>query len=174
MTDLKKKHFNHVESKTSSQLFPPIGDLDKRSKSQVQKQQHQRKFSFNRNHEGSKRYFDGSTQRGEHTIIEAADDEDNQEGFSDDNQANGQPFDDNQISKMRKRGGKKWRKKQVPPFLMVNSEEEFMHPGMLTKQPSPRGGIIPIVPYHQQPESSVQPSHFNFQNAQQNPKITFR
>ena len=33
MTDLKKKHFNHVESKTSSQLFPPIGDLDKRSKS---------------------------------------------------------------------------------------------------------------------------------------------
>ena len=33
MTDLKKKQFNHVESKTSSQLFPPIGDLDKRSKS---------------------------------------------------------------------------------------------------------------------------------------------
>lgn len=95
MTDLKKKHFNHVESKTSSQLFPPIAEVEKRSKSQVQKQQHQRKFSFNRNQEGSKRYFEGSTQRGEHTIIEAADDEDYQDGFSEDNQANGEQADDN-------------------------------------------------------------------------------
>ena len=135
---------------------------------------HQRKFSFNRNHEGSKRYFDGSTHRGEHTIIEAADDEDYQEGFSEENQANEQPNDDNQLNNIRKKGGRKGRKKQVPSFLMVNSEEEFMHPGMLTKQPSPRGGIIPIVPYHQQPESSVQSNHFNFQSVQHNPKITFR
>lgn len=85
MTDQQKKHFHHVESKTSSQLFPPIGELDKRSKSQVQKEHHKRKFSFNPNHEGSKRYFEGSTQRGEHTIIEAADDDDYQDGFSDEN-----------------------------------------------------------------------------------------
>ena len=41
LTDQQKKHFNHIESKTSSQLFPPIsngeGGTDKRSKSQAQK-----------------------------------------------------------------------------------------------------------------------------------------
>jgi hypothetical protein len=33
LTDQQKKHFHHIESKTSSQLFPPIGQEDKRSKS---------------------------------------------------------------------------------------------------------------------------------------------
>ena len=66
----------------------------------------------------------------------------------------------------KKKKGKKNKRKQVPNFHMVNSEEEFSQVipgGFLSKQPSPRTGIIPIVPMLQ-PESSNNSTHFNFAN----------
>ncbi len=74
----------------------------------------------------------------------------------------------------KKKKGKKHRKKQVPNFQMFNSEEEFAQiipGGFLSKQPSPRAGIIPIVPMLQQPESSVNPAHFHFASVQHNQKL---